>query len=151
MRGQIIEPEKIKQAKGLKRQGVPYRQIANELGISLGAIAANTKEIIAPKRATHKYPREDDTEEVPTQQPKVIYPEYRRPFHFEGPFIETPRPQRQRTAEELQEHYEEQDRLGEELLHHHRQFLDLADKHQFKEAEEAYAKYKEAQRKFYAT
>jgi len=56
MRGKVIDKEKIQKAKELKRQGVPYRQIANELGISLAAIAENTKEVKAPERATRKYP-----------------------------------------------------------------------------------------------
>ncbi len=67
MRGEVLDAKKIQKARELKEQGVPYRSIANKLGISLGAIASNTKDISAPTRATRKYSKRAAQEEPPPQ------------------------------------------------------------------------------------
>ena len=143
MRGKIIDKEKIQKAQELKRRGVPYRQIANELGISLGAVAANTKVIDIPTRTAQKYP-ENLTEEEPVQQPKIITPPHRRPFKFELGVV---RPKRQRTAEELLEHYQQIDYFKEQALEQIKEFHRLLDEGTSAEAEVAFKKQQEALRK----
>ena len=143
MRGKIIDKEKIQKAQELKRQGVPYRQIANELGISLGAVAANTKGIDIPTRIAQKYP-ENLTEEEPVQQPQVITPPHRRPFKFELGVVS---PKRQRTAEELLEHYHQIDYYKKQALEQIKEFYRLLDEGTPAEAEVALAKEQEAFRK----
>ena len=147
MRGKIIDKEKIQKAQELKRQGVPYRQIANELGISLGAVAANTKVIDIPTRTAQKYP-ENLTEEEPIQQPRIIYPDHRRPFRFEQT-LTVIRPKRQRTAEELREHYKQIDYYKKQALEQIKEFYRLLDEGTPAEAEVALKTQQEACRKFY--
>jgi len=144
MRGKIIDKEKIQKAQELKRQGVPYRQIANELGISLGAVAANTKVIDIPTRTAQKYP-ENLTKEEPVQQPQVITPPHRRPFKFELGVVS---PKRQRTAEELLEHYQQIDYYKKQALEQIKEFHRLLDEGTPAEAEVALKKQQEAIRKF---
>ena len=146
MRGKVIDKEKIQKAQELKRQGVPYRQIANELGISLGAVAANTKGIDIPTRIAQKYP-ENLTEEEPIQQPRIIYPDHRRPFRFEQT-LTGKRPKRQRTAEELRGHYKQIDYYKEQAMRQLREFYRLLDEGSFTEAENTRQKEQEAWRKF---
>lgn len=146
MRGKVIDKEKIQKAQELKRQGVPYRQIANELGISLGAVAANTKVIDIPTRTAQKYP-ENFTKEEPIQQPRIIYPDHRRPFRFEQT-LTVKRPKRQRTAEELREHYKQIDYYKEQAMRQLREFYRLLDEGSFTEAENTRQKEQEAWRKF---
>ncbi len=145
MRGRIIDKEKIQKAQELKRQGVPYRQIANELGISLGAVAANTKAIDIPTRTAQKYP-ENLTEEEPIQQPRIIYPDHRRPFRFEQT-LTGKRPKRQRTAEELREHYKQIDYYKEQAMRQLREFHRLLEEGTLAEAEDACQKQQQAWRK----
>jgi predicted transcriptional regulator len=45
MKGKRLSPEIIAQAKELKQQGLTYRQIANQLGISKTAVEEHTKDI----------------------------------------------------------------------------------------------------------
>ncbi|MBA7474503.1 hypothetical protein ES707_09857 [subsurface metagenome] len=142
MRGKALSTKKIQRAKELKRQGVPYRDIANKLGISLGAIAANTKDIAAPTRATHKYSECVAQEEL--EQPQIITPPHRRPFKFELGVV---RPKRQRTAEELREHYQQIDYYKEQALEQLKEFHRLLDEGTPAEAEVALEKQQEAFRK----
>lgn len=146
MRGKAIDKSTIQKAKKLKRQGVPYRQIANKLGISLAAIAENTKEVKALERATRKYP-EATAEEEPVQHPRVIRPEHQRPLHFEGHIssLERKKPE---TAAELRERYKQQNYYRDEILKEYREFNRLLSEGTVAEAKEAFERHLEAQRKY---
>ena len=144
MRGKAIDKEKIQKAKELKRRGVPYRQIANELGISLGAVAANTKVIDIPTRTAQKYP-ENLTEEEPTRQPLIITLPHRRPFKFE---LGVARPKREKTADELRDYYKQKNYYKEQALEQIKEFHRVLREGTSAEAEVAFKKQQEALRKF---